>query len=159
MEAECNRPIVIPIDRSKPFNVVALLGKSWRIDEEDERSLVLTDIDLAQVRLETMMRDGELRIVGEEKLRRLKAAGHVRLDAKILQALLEKPHLVPEHIKTRMGSNMVYVFFDGTVLLNPDGNRCILYLACLGGQWKHWSYHWLDYGWRSNNPSLVLSAV
>lgn len=67
--------------------------------EEDERALALAEIDPTKVRLEHMLRNGEELIEGEEKLNRLKGAGLIRLDAKVLQALLENPECIPESWK------------------------------------------------------------
>jgi len=78
-------PKIIPIDRTQPFDPVKSLGQGWTIDEQDERSLALNQVDLANVRLEYMLKKDESWIKGEEKLKRLKKAGHIRLDAKVFQ--------------------------------------------------------------------------
>ena len=122
------KPRILPIDRSQPFDPVKFLGQGWTIEEEDERSLVLTQLDLTEVRLEQMLKKGETSIKGEEKLRRLKEVGHIRLDAKIFQALWENQAFIPESWKGRA------VYFDGTILRNPDGNRCVLYLYWSDGR-------------------------
>ena len=43
-----------------------------------------------------------------------------------------------------------------TILLNPDGNRNVLYLYWNDGKWN-WNYNWLDNDWNANNPSAVLA--
>jgi hypothetical protein len=82
------------------FNPETLLGKGWSIwrgpadgdglqgeEQQDSRSLALQEVDLSQVLFETNLKPDEFRIVGEEKLRRLKEKGVIRLDARIGQAL------------------------------------------------------------------------
>lgn len=122
-------PNMLSIDRSKPFDPVAFIGKGWSIAEQDERSLALPEIDLSQVCFETMLHEGESSIGGEEKLKRLKTSGHIRLDAKVLQTLWENQRLIPESWKKPTNSNTTFIFFDGTVLRDPDGDRCVLCLS------------------------------
>jgi len=52
---------IAPIDRSKPFNPANFIGEGWTIEEEDERSLALTEVDLTSTRLEHMLKQGERR--------------------------------------------------------------------------------------------------
>lgn len=150
-------PKVIPIDRTKPFNPVEFIGKGWTIKEQDERSLALTQVDLTKVRFEDCLQKGETSVNGEEKLRRLKKMGHIRLDANVFQTLWENQELIPESWKQKTGGSMTDIFFDGTVLRNPDGRRCLLCLYWRCGEWD-WSYRWLDNDWHVSNPSAVLAS-
>ncbi len=151
-------PRIITIDRAQPFGPVKFLGQDWTIDEQDERSLVLAQIDLANVRLKHMLEKGESRIKGEEKLKRLKKAGHIRLDAKVFQTLWENQTLIPESWKEKTNGNTTFIFFDGTVLRRPDGYRCVLYLYWHDGRW-FWHYFWLGSGWGVDSPSAVLASI
>lgn len=45
-----------------------------------------------------------------------------------------------------------------TLLLNPNGNRYVLYLFWNDGKWN-WNYNWLDNEWNDNNPSAVVPAT
>ena len=46
-----------------------------------------------------------------------------------------------------------------TFLLNPNGNRYVLYLYRNDdGQWN-WNYNWLDNDWNVKNRSAVSSQV
>lgn len=85
---------IIGINRSAPFNPEKFFEKGWVIEEQDERALKLTVLDFAKVRLETTLKSDESSVNGEEKLRRLKEANLIRLDAKVLQILWENqpPH-------------------------------------------------------------------
>lgn len=150
-------PKVIPIDRTSAFDPVAFIGEGWSIVEEDERSLKLGEVDLTKVNFETMLKERESSVVGEEKLKRLKDAGHIRLDAKVFQTLWENQHLIPASWKEPTNGNTTYVFFDGTILRRSDGRRCVLCLYWDDGEW-HWYYLWLDNWWRANDPSAVLAS-
>ena len=151
-------PKIIPIDRTQPFDPVKSLGQGWTIDEQDERSLALNQVDLANVRLEYMLKKDESWIKGEEKLKRLKKAGHIRLDAKVFQTFWENKALIPEAWKQKIDGNTTFIFFDGTILRNPDGRRCVLGLYWDGGRWD-WRYYWLGRGWDVGSPSAVLASI
>lgn len=155
---------IVRIDRSQPFNPAAFIGQGWTIwrgpangdgltgqEDQDNRSLALTEIDLTKVQLVTMLKPNETSIKGDEKFKRLKRAKHICLDAKAFQTLWENQDRIPEEWKGK------YIFFDGTVLRNPDGYRCVLYLYFGGGRW-HWNCHWLDNDWYSDSPSAVLAS-
>lgn len=150
-------PPVITIDRTKPFDPAEFIDKGWKIEEEDERSLVLTEVDLTKTLFETCLREGENRIQGEKKLARLKEAGHIRLDAKVFLTLWQNQHLIPESWKEKIGGNIRYIFFDGTILRRPDGYRYVLYLCWGEGEWR-WYYCWLGHDWHAFVPSLVLAS-
>ena len=152
-------PRVIAIDRTKPFDPV-FVGQGCTVIEEetDTRSTSLTELDLTKVRFVTMLKDGESHITGEEKLRRLKEAGFIRLDAGIFQTLWENQNLIPESWKEKVNGSTRFIFFDGTVLLRPDGDhRCIFYLYWIDGKW-FWYRCWLGIGWDASNPSAVLAS-
>jgi len=149
---------IITIDRTAPFDLVKFLGQDWAIDEQDERSLALTQVDLANVQLEHMLKKSESRIKGEEKLKRLKKAGHIRLDAKVFQTLWENQALIPESWKEKTDGCTTFIFFDGTVLRCPDGRRDVLSLCWGGGQW-YWNGRWLGRDWHVYGPSAVLASI
>ena len=55
-----NEKTILSIDRTKPFDPVAFIGnKGWRIEEQDEQSLALTEVDPAMIRLETCRTQSE----------------------------------------------------------------------------------------------------
>ena len=147
---------IVTIDRSRPFNPAEFIGPGWTTEEQDEGSLLLTEIDLTKVRLETCLNSGEQYIKGEEKLRRLKLAGHIRLDAKVFQTLWENQELVPESWKEEKNRRTTSIFFVGTILLSPYGYRCVPYLYWRGAGWD-WDRYSLGRVWNANNPSAVLA--
>lgn len=151
---------IVIIDRAQPFDPVKFLGHGWTIEEQDERSLTLTQVDLAKVQLEHMLKKGENCIKGEEKLKRLKSANHIRLDAKIFQTLWENQALILEAWREKMNGDITttYIFFDGTVLRSPSGDRYVLDLCWHVGQWR-WGYYWLGDDWDIGSPSAVLASI
>ncbi|HMP67385.1 MAG TPA: hypothetical protein PKA60_01375 [Candidatus Paceibacterota bacterium] len=150
----------IIIDRSKPFDPKKInsLGNEWKIVEEDERSLAITELDLSKVQYVDMLEDGETSIRGEEKLKRLKMDGRIRLDAKMSQTFWEDQSLIPESWKEKINGNTRCIFFDGTILRNPFGNSCVLYLYWGNGQW-YWGYYLVGLrGFYDNHLSAVLAG-
>jgi len=151
---------ILVIDRTTPFNPAEFIGSGWtiEIEEEDERSLALTEVDFSKIRLETMLKKGETSINGEEKLKRLKEAGHIRLDAKVFQTLWKDKTLIPESWKKKMNGNTTYIFFDGTILRIPSSGRCVLCLCWDDGGWR-WGCYWLGDDWGGCGPSAVCPQV
>lgn len=151
-------PKVVAINRNR-FNPKKFIGDGWSIlnDETDARSIALTELDLTKVQFATMLKDGETYVNGEEKLKRLKASGNIRLDADIFLTLWENQHLIPESWKEKVNGNTRFIYFDGTVLRRSDGRRYVLYLCWDDGAWR-WSVHWLDYDWNGIRPSAVLAS-
>lgn len=150
-------PKVIPIDRSTKFDPTKFIGEGWSIVEEDERSLNITEVDMSKVSFEAMLEQGETYVIGEEKLKRLKEHGGIRLDAKVFQTLWENQHLIPASWNEPTNGNATYIFFDGTVLRDPFGGRCVLCLYWRGGEWD-WDCRWLDDLWSAGRPSAVLAS-
>ena len=149
--------MMIKIDRTEPFNLAQFRVQGSSIEEQDERALVITEVDLSKIRLETTLKPGETPVIGKERLKRLKKAGHIRLDAKVFQTLWENQSLIPEKWKEKTNGNTTYIFFDGTVLRCPGGSRCVLCLYWHDGEW-YWHYRWLDDGFGASDPSAVLAS-
>jgi hypothetical protein len=150
-------PTIIQIDRSKPFDPVSFIGAGWKIDEEDDKALTITEVDLMKVHFETTLKPHEEWVKGEEKLKRLKELPDVRLDARVFQTLWDNQHLIPELWKKDVSGNIRYIYFDGTILRGPGGFRGVLYLGFSDGQW-YWRFRWLDSGFNSQYPSAVLAS-
>lgn len=150
-------PRIIFIDRSTPFNPAKFIGKGWTIEEEDERALALTEVDISSVRLWSMLREGEPEIVGEDNLKRLKNAGHIRLDAKVFQMLWENQHLIPSSWKDKTYGDTTHIYFPGTVLRNPGGDRDVLCL-CWDERGWYWGARWLGDDWYRCHPSALLAS-
>ncbi len=162
------KPKTIKIDRTKSSDPKSVNdGLTIVKDETDTRSMTLTKVDLTKIRFETMLKEGETFVTGEERLKRLKKRGHTRLDARIVQTLIENKHLIPESWKKKVNGDIRYIYFDGTVFRDPIDRRGILCLYWSGRSWSR-SYGWHDGWWflgfkflshnlGANCPSAVLA--
>jgi hypothetical protein len=160
------------LDRSKPFNPAEFIGAGWGIwrgladgnglegeEEQDARSLVITEVDLNKVILDATLNAGENYITGEERLRRLEKKVATKMDAAIFQALWNNKHLIPERFKEKTNGNTTYVFVDGTTLRSPDGFRYSLFFAWDAGlrEWS-WGCRWLGRDRVVSYPSALLAS-
>jgi hypothetical protein len=150
---------VIKIDRSMPFDPKTFIVDGWSIEEQDERAIALTEINLTEVMFDSTLEKGEEKsIKGEDKLRRLKEkTNRIRLDAGIFKTLWENQILIPEKWKEKTNGNTTFIFFDGTILRGSYGNRYVLYLCWDGGKWD-WDCYWLEDVWDASGPSAVLAS-
>lgn len=135
----------------KPFDPATFIGADWSIwrgpadgkglqgkEQQDDRSLILQEVDFSKVLFLTYLQEGEICITGEEKLKRLKTGDLIRLDARVGQALWEeKGHKTLEWLRKEQG--ITYLDFMGTELRSPYGYRSVLSLSWSGGEW-YWSY-------------------
>lgn len=162
-------PTILRIDRSTPFNPAEFIREGWSIwkgplyaggsygfcGDEEQRSLALTEVDLSKIQLVTTFFYGQNCIRGKDKLRRLKESGHIRLDAKVFQTLWENKEKIPESWKEKTDGNITCVFFDGTILRDPNDCCEVLGLYWDGGEWRR-RLRWLGDDWYSRYPSAVL---
>lgn len=161
--------ILWPIDHSKPFNPAKFIGVGWNVwrgpvngnglegdEERDPRAVTLAELDVNKVQLATHLKRGESVTTGEERVKRLKVDGCIRLDENAFQAFWNNKELIPARFKDRVNGNIQFIFFDGVILRSPSGNRCTLYLCFdYDGSWL-WNYDWLDYDRDADDPSAVL---
>jgi hypothetical protein len=146
----------IKIDRSIPFDPKTFLGDGWSIEEQDERAIALTEIDLTEVMFDSTLEKGEKSIKGEDKLKRLKEkTNRIRLDAVIFKTLWENQFRIPLRWKERTNGNVTFILFDGTILKDPNGNRCVLSLYWFGGEW-FWNCYHLELDLSAKYRSAVL---
>lgn len=156
--------------RTKFFDPARFIGKDWRIwrgpadgdgltgeKDTDPRSQDIAEIEIARILFETCLREGENSIAGEEKLSRLKKAGHIRLGGNTFLGFWEdyqanKENSVLEWLyRTR---KITYLDFFGDILRDPRGRRFVLCLYRRGGGQWFWCYDWLGSGW----DAVILSA-
>jgi hypothetical protein len=148
----------IKINRKKIFKPAQFMDhEGLEIEDQDKRSMVLRTIDSSVITLESMLKD-ETAITGEEHLKRLKQAGHTRLDARVFQTLWENQHLIPEYWKGTV-NDPKHIFFDGTVLKNQYGRYVISMYWDVDDKWK-WTYCRLDIGsWKAEDLSAVIKSA
>ncbi|PIQ91330.1 MAG: hypothetical protein COV70_04135 [Parcubacteria group bacterium CG11_big_fil_rev_8_21_14_0_20_39_22] len=147
----------LPIEED--FNPEDFFGKGWKVlaEETDERGEALKELDFSRIWFKTMLCNGETSIKGEDKLRRSKEANHIRLGGKAFKACWDNRHLLAESWKRDDNGNTRYIFFDGIVLLLPDGRRYVPCLYFKDGEWR-WGAGWLEYDFYANYPSAVLAS-
>lgn len=148
----------LPIEED--FNPEDFFGKGWKVlaEETDERGEALKELDFSRIWFKTMLCNGETSIKGEDKLRRSKEANHIRLGGKALKACWDNRHMLPESWKRDENGIIRYIFFDGIVLLDPRGRRCVPYLYFGDGRW-YWDAHWLGSVFDASYPSAVLESI
>jgi len=163
-------PRILRVNRSQPFNPATFIGEGWTIwkgpadgdglsgdEEQDSKSLALTEIDITRIQFDACLEEGESWVNGEERQKRLKKAGRPQLDLKVLQVFWENQALIPEASKRMANGNVRYMYFTGTVLRSPYGSRYILYLYYDVGRWG-WDVHFLGHGFSVSHPSVVLAS-
>lgn len=158
MKIKETQSLILPC--STLFNPAKFIGAGWKVDEQDERSLSLLEVDFDEVRFEACLNPGEDRISGEEKLKRLKAMPVISLGSNHLLALWNDykargQDSVLEWL--RQNRKLTYLDFFGFILRGPSGYRSVLCLCWGGGEW-FWSYDWLVCGWKASYLSAVLGS-
>ena len=144
----------------KNFNPVTFIGAGWKVldAETDKRAEALDTVDFAAINLDTCLKPEDNGVItGEEKLKRMKDSGVIRLGVFAFLALwLEEGHKTLEWLFKNRG--VTYIDFMGTVLESPDRHRCVLCLSrrSVGG-W-HWGCSWLGYDWYSTDFSGSLAS-
>jgi len=135
------------------------IGQGWKevTEDTDPRAEALTELDLDKVSFVTTLKNGESSITGEERLKRLKASGQVRLGGKAFMACWNNRHLLPESWKKDESGNIRVITFDGLTLQGSSGGRCVLSLYWHGSEWN-WYYNWLDNDFAAHRQSAVLES-
>jgi len=164
--------LVLLVNRAKPFNPASFIGNGWAIwkglatgygltgdEQQDVRSLALTQVDWNQVLFRTCLEGEEISITGEEKLKRLQKSGEILLDAAVGEDLwldykAKGKDSVLEGLRQR---GVTYLDFFGTILRDPHGRRYVLYLCFDGGRWR-WDYYWLGGDWYAGHGSAALAS-
>ena len=129
------------------------LNKDWKIDSETSTK---KKFDIDNLSFFTGLKEGELYITGEEKLKRAEGQELFGMEEcfrlyeeegqKTLRAIYDK-------------YKVEWIEFLGTILLSPDGNRRGFYLYRRDdGSW-HWNAHWLVSDRDASLPALVLAST
>lgn len=85
-------------------------------------------------------------------------SGKPVLNANILDALYENPHLIPEDWKRDEKGNVRYIFFWGTIFRDPGTvSLYVRYLCFHGGSWGR-DYFWLGFDWSDRDPAALLAS-
>lgn len=148
-------PALYPTD----FTPATFIGPGWKWadTDADARSLALPKVDFSKVLFETCLEEGEEHITGEEKLRRLKGKGGIRLDPRFGVTLFKEEG--QKTLKRLYEERCItYLDFFGRVLVCPDGDRYVLCLyRDVGGRWG-WNAYWLGGVWHGRHFSARLAS-
>lgn len=161
--------IMVTINRAVPFDP-AFIGKGWTIwrgpadgnglegdEQQDARSLALTEVDFTRARFETSLLAGEKIVVGEQRLCRLQKANFICADAKIGQTLYEEPG--QKTLRWLYETHRVTWFeLPGTILRAPCGFRAFLGLGRGGGGRWDWYCPWLGDARDAGAPALAFAS-
>ena len=79
------------------------------------------------------------------------------LNANVLDALADNPHLIPEDWKKDEQGNTRYIFFWATVYRNSHGDLYVCSLYFYDGVWSR-DYDWLDSVWDGYYPAASLAS-
>lgn len=163
--------MVLAINRAKPFNPAAFIASGWSIwrgavdsdglkgeEQQDARSLALTEVDFSKARLETCLVAGEEVVTGEKRLARLLEKDVIRADANIGVALLnEQGKATLEWLHQTYGVTRFEL--PGTILRSSRGYRDFLCLSRVGGGRWSWDGRWLGSDRDAGDPALVLAEL
>lgn len=129
------------------------LNKDWKIDSDTSTK---KKFDIDNLSFFTGLKEGELYITGEEKLKRAKGQELFGMEEcfrlyeeegqKTLRAIYDK-------------YKVEWIEFLGTILLGPLGGRGGFCLCRDGGGSWSWYYGWLDDDRNASYPALVLAST
>ena len=161
----------------KALNPAKLIGTGWTFwkgpasgngkEGEDDCVKEKDIVDFEQIVIETHLKEKETSILGEEKMKRARAGKNQQLGVKAFLALwndyqVKKTEGKPEDSvleKLRKSGRIgTVIYFFGSTLRDPDGDRNVLYLCFDSGEWV-WDYGWLDDHWHADGPSVALASV
>ncbi len=139
-----------------PFNraeVESHIGDGWAILEKRPDGLYVNGRKVV-LHLSKRQQNGKL-LKGYELREELK--GTRLLNANILDALCDNPHLIPEDWKKDEQGNARYIFFWGTIYRYSGGDLFVCYLYFDDGAW-HRGSHWLAHDWCGSGPAVLLAG-
>lgn len=79
------------------------------------------------------------------------------LNANILDALVENPHLIPDDWKADEDGNTRFIYFWGTIYRGAGDSLCVRYLFFYDGAWIR-RYFWLHDIWDGSRPAASLES-
>lgn len=117
-------------------------GLKGEIDQ-DERSLVCTQLDWTKIKLGNHFKEGEASITGEEMLERAKEARYIRFGGNVFLSLWRdyESHDVDSVLEwLHLNRNVEFLCFLGVVLRYPAGGRHVPCLYRSLGKWYRARY-------------------
>ncbi len=168
--AELEPSLVLKINRNKYFNSIDTFPglTIWKgtvdkfdlegQDEQDKRSLTISEIDFAKVNFKHHLLGKEPYITGEVALTRAKESGEIRLDPAIGESLwLDYETKKKKSVLEAIFLTKKVKWFELLTPLCGDSidSRCTLCFYRDGSRW-HRSYNWLKYNRTAGNVSASL---
>ncbi len=140
----------LPFDGAK---VEQHTGEGWVIIEKRADGLYING---RKVTLHLSKRQMGGKAIGGHDLRE-ELTGKPVLNANILDALYENPHLIPEDWKTDADGNIRYIFFWGTIYRSSGDDLYVRYLCFRDGVWDR-RCGWLGDDWGGYSPAAVSAS-
>lgn len=159
--------MVIEINRGEPLEellrqdiqnyLIDEVIRGWIVEEQDERSVSIIELDLSKVELVTVLSEKEKHTSGKEKLKRLKKRDYIRLDYRVLREMVIG-NIIPEKWKEKMRQeDITKIFFDGTIFRDKKGKRYVSCIRiCNNGMGFQWDFVDMSLDWFECHPSAVI---
>lgn len=132
-------------------NAQPFIPDGSKVEEHQQGGMVKFDATKTDFYLSKKQKGGT--IEGNKLHKELE--GKKVMNANVLDYLLANPKAIPDDWKQDEKGNTRYIFFWGTIYRYSHGNLCVRCLYWGVGRW-YWSFYWLDYGWGSNYPTLLV---
>lgn len=112
----------------------------WKIVYEDSDSLILDEIDLEKITLDSMIdkKDRGL-ITFINRVEKLKRDPRIKLDFDVMLSILKiPPKEISNQFKKKVKNKRVRIFFDGTLINNSSSEKIgVIYLSWNGKEFYH----------------------
>lgn len=128
--------------KGKPFNVENFLGKGWAIIEQGKNIPDASSVEYEKVFL----------VKKEEVIKNKK---NIFLGADSFWYLWKNKEKIPEKFKSKDEKNLIYVYFDGTILGSSNDSKFTLYLYYKKDKWEY-GFSKLEKNRNSNEFSAVI---
>ncbi len=126
------------------------------VDEEnDPRCHEVSILDIHQIRLDDMRREGDrIYVDGMERFRRAKTSGYTRLNGDAFLALWNVRHVLPDSWKEKVRGTPKQILFDGTVIAGLHGRWYVQGMA-----WHYNEWHAAPVALMHDAPENFVSVV
>lgn len=141
------------------FNPTEFIGSGWSVleTENDSRSTEIISLDLTKVQFVTMLDGDEKMTTGAEEIKRLRESVYIGLGIDAFVALWENRNRIPDWWKEKADGNIRFIFFDGVVLLGPDGEKYSLGINWINDSWCWFTYKLAEPRDNNGQSAVVLS--
>lgn len=127
---------VIVIERFSSVDL-SFLGQGYTVAEQDEKILAINTVDLSKVLFEHTLTGNEKSLGsegGKIRLTRLKETGLPRLDVPFFRVIFQNQSKIPV-LETMSKASLLT--FDGTIILDPQWRKRVLFLYWGDSKWNY----------------------